>query len=432
MQHIDFTKMMKKYPLLDSKDVSFLNDFFNSEKVQEVLSEIDDVRKKKIKYWFIILAISVVSTLIYVFYSNKNIDFVNIFITWLGYLFLISLVWLIIWFFIFKKNKTLKWDLIPNFVKKMNENISYSQTSEYFTDSLANLKLIWMLKKYTRVDFMEDSIKYVVWDEYNKIWNSENEIIPDDKKNIEITWCEIKTSEKRTRHTKNWTQTYYVVTNHCYMMKVDFKNPKYIIKNAIKLFEDINDNYFKKASVVLWIQMAIIFIPLQFFSDDSDWWELFKIIFWYLENNLLLTITALVWMYIIIWFIYSYIRWKKRVKLENIEFEKEFDVYCDDQIESRKLLTPSFMYRLVDYVNKISRNRVYELYFHNNYFYVKYNILRSHWSWNYMNFSPWESVFTNLKDYVEFYLEIKNITALTQDLKLFYYDKWLMSNKIIK
>jgi hypothetical protein len=35
------------------------------------------------------------------------------------------------------------------------------------------------------------------------------------------------------------------------MMKVDFKNPKYIIKNAIKLFEDINDNYFKKASVVL-------------------------------------------------------------------------------------------------------------------------------------------------------------------------------------
>jgi hypothetical protein len=50
MQHIDFTKMMKKYPLLDSKDVSFLNDFFNSEKVQEVLSEIDDVRKKKIKY----------------------------------------------------------------------------------------------------------------------------------------------------------------------------------------------------------------------------------------------------------------------------------------------------------------------------------------------------------------------------------------------
>jgi hypothetical protein len=40
-----------------------------------------------------------------------------------------------------------------------------------------------------------------------------------------------------------------------------------------------------------------------------------------------------------------------------------------------------------------------------------------------MNFSPWESVFTNLKDYVEFYLEIKNITALTQDLKLFYYDK---------
>jgi hypothetical protein len=40
-----------------------------------------------------------------------------------------------------------------------------------------------------------------------------------------------------------------------------------------------------------------------------------------------------------------------------------------------------------------------------------------------MDFSSWKSVFKNLEDYVEFYLELKNIANLTTDLKLFYYDK---------
>ena len=40
---------------------------------------------------------------------------------------------------------------------------------------------------------------------------------------------------------------------------------------------------------------------------------------------------------------------KKVVKLEDVEFEKHFEVYGTDQIESRYLLTPSFMQRLLDY-----------------------------------------------------------------------------------
>ncbi|MBT3729349.1 DUF3137 domain-containing protein [bacterium] len=82
-------------------------------------------------------------------------------------------------------------------------------------------------------------------------------------------------------------------------------------------------------------------------------------------------------MFFVIWFIFSYFREKKRIKLENIDFEKEFDVFGDDGIESRKLLTPSFMYRLVDFVNKINHKRVYEMFFHDNYFYLKYNFLKT-------------------------------------------------------
>ena len=40
---------------------------------------------------------------------------------------------------------------------------------------------------------------------------------------------------------------------------------------------------------------------------------------------------------------------KNVIKLEDIEFEKYFEVYGTDQVESRYILTPAFMRRLVDY-----------------------------------------------------------------------------------
>ncbi|MCR4880799.1 MAG: DUF3137 domain-containing protein [bacterium] len=43
---------------------------------------------------------------------------------------------------------------------------------------------------------------------------------------------------------------------------------------------------------------------------------------------------------------------KKAVKLEDVDFEKSFEVYGSDQIESRYLLTTAFMRRLLDYKNK--------------------------------------------------------------------------------
>lgn len=42
----------------------------------------------------------------------------------------------------------------------------------------------------------------------------------------------------------------------------------------------------------------------------------------------------------------------KRVILEDPIFEKKFDVYSDDQVESRYLLTPSFMERLIEIHNE--------------------------------------------------------------------------------
>ena len=422
---------MKEYSLLESGDVSFLNKFFNSEETQEILTIIDNDRKKKIRYYLIILLIWFVTAwpILYFFGWFREILVIALFSILM--LMCYMLVWLIISFFVFKKTKTIKWDLLPMFVKQINNNINYSEDANLFVDSFSKLKNIWLLHNYDRVDLEEDSIKYIIWDEDNWVWSFSDKTVLEWEENIVITWCEIKTSKKKTRRTKNGTQTYYVTNNHCYIMKIDFKNPKFVLKNSIKLLEDINDNFYKKAIAVLWIQITC-FVPLWFLASDEQWgWLAWRIIELAIDNYFI-SIVWLIWMYTIIWFIYSYIKWKKRVKLENIEFEKEFDVYSEDQIESRKLLTPSFMYRLVDYVNKINKDRVYEMYFHKNIFYVKFNFLRTGWTKNYMEISKWKNVFNNLEDYVEFYLELKNITALTKDLKLFYYDKWLMTSKVIK
>ena len=133
----------------------------------------------------------------------------------------------------------------------------------------------------------------------------------------------------------------------------------------------------------------------------------------------------------LIWFIYSKFLDKKRIKLENIEFEREFDVYSEDQIESRKILTPSFMYRILDFANKINKNRVYEFFFLWDEIYIKYDLLKS-WKSSFMeiDFSKWQDYI--LRSFLEFYLEIKNITEIAKDLNIFYFDKWSFSKEILK
>lgn len=422
MYNFDFNKISWKYPLLDTKDISFLNDFFNSSEIQLLLEEVEKIRKIKVKTFYLIFIFWIFIMISLILSWKFVIE--SLFWIWIFSFVIFCIIWWITLHLLYRKSKTLKNDLLPKFVSKINWDISYSQDSKYFTQSLDELRNIGLLKNYTRVNYIEDSIKYVIWENISgTLWENEKSIL--------ITWAEIKTEEKRTRHTKNWTQTYYVVTNHCYIMKVKFNNPRFILKNSIKLLEDVNDNIAKKFISVFVIEIFIVgaFLYLFSFINDSS---LISNFINYLISNYLVFVVLLLWIFVCIWFVYSYIISNKRVKLENIEFEKEFDVYCDDQIESRKLLTPSFMYRLVDYVNKISRNRVYEMYFVNDYFFVKYNILKSHDSYKYMEFSITKSVFKNLEDYVKFYLEIKNIAWLVGDLKLFYYDKWMMNSEVIK
>lgn len=57
-----------------------------------------------------------------------------------------------------------------------------------------------------------------------------------------------------------------------------------------------------------------------------------------------------------------------QVKLEDVEFEKIFEVYSNDQVEARYLLTTAFMSRLVDYT-KEKKSSIYVI-FHSGYIYL--------------------------------------------------------------
>ena len=86
-------------------------------------------------------------------------------------------------------------------------------------------------------------------------------------------------------------------------------------------------------------------------------------------------LTILAVMLVITYQVYSRIINKNRVKTENSEFEKKFDVYCTDQVTSRAILTPSFMYKIFDFVNRISKRRIYEFFFIDKTIYIKLNLM---------------------------------------------------------
>lgn len=73
-----------------------------------------------------------------------------------------------------------------------------------------------------------------------------------------------------------------------------------------------------------------------------------------------------------------------------------------NEIETRKILTPSFIY-------------------------IKNDI-----DGEFLEMSFFKSSLKNLQDYAEFYLEIKNILDLATDLKLWFYDNWYSSTYLIK
>jgi hypothetical protein len=106
----------------------------------------------------------------------------------------------------------------------------------------------------------------------------------------------------------------------------------------------------------------------------------------------------------------SWFKRKTRVKLEDVEFEKLFEVYSEDQIEARYILSTSLMRRIVEYKRKTG----HEIYiaFNNNKIFVAVRIARD-------LFEP--RIFTTLYDIkplYSYYNDLMMVISIVDELNL--------------
>lgn len=106
-----------------------------------------------------------------------------------------------------------------------------------------------------------------------------------------------------------------------------------------------------------------------------------------------------------------------------MEFEKIFDVKCDDQVTSRMILTPAFMDRIVTFVNKTGNQ--YEFLLQNNVMYIKRQIIGK-----YLEAGTERNMLTNVSGFVDFYSDMREIILFAHDMNLMYLSNTNTSTKI--
>lgn len=98
------------------------------------------------------------------------------------------------------------------------------------------------------------------------------------------------------------------------------------------------------------------------------------------------------------------------IKLEDVEFEKEFAVYGDDQIEARYILTHSLMKRITDFKKKTKKNLYFSFIGSNIYVAIPYTKDL---------FEP--KIFKTLKDFEpieEYYTDLAHAIGIVEELNL--------------
>lgn len=402
MKITNFSYLYDDFPLINEKDKDILNSVFkNKEDILESISFIEKI-ESIVKYLLYLIFGS--SIFIYLIMQNKIYI-----IYWLVFLIPAIILVVILNLKIEKESKKLKLvskkeELKNDIISKIDKNIKYSKSAEFYPWWLEELKEMWLLSDYDRLDYQEDSI-LMNYDDINN-----NNL-------IEIIWKEIKTSNKD--RTEKW-RVIYITSNHFYILKVKLNNPKYNLTSDIKIIKDFNEKYPIKKQLFLIFKIVAIFILISVVTIYYDF-IIFSITLSILKAILLILIVK------VIYSIYYFSKTKnERIKLENKDFENKFDVYSKDEIEAKKILTPTNIQRIYEYTNRINKKRVYEFYFKNNFIFIKLDFKQNKYNFfegNYLNIKNSWNVREQVKDIINFYQEIKSIKILFEDLKLIDYIK---------
>lgn len=285
--------------------------------------------------------------------------------------------------------KNLKSEIISRFLKILEADAKYSPGIEHGF-GFNHLVSKGLLSSYDRVDTQEDSFEFT----HSK-----------DGKSISVRGLEIMTSEMRGTG-KNRRR---VTTNRCFLMKGDYPETKFKIEKNILIKTDAMDSIGQ--NLVVFAAPAFFAFVYSFKEFNSAGGSNIA------QNNsfeasMVISIAAGA----VVWFLFRYFMNKNRVKLENVAFEKLFDVKCEDQIVSRMVLTPAFMDRLLQFVERTRGS--YEFLFDGDVLYVK-KILTG----GFLEVNGFKNVKGNTKMFLKWYAEIKEAVSLISDTGVLVFSK---------
>lgn len=287
-----------------------------------------------------------------------------------------------------KAETNVKSTVISEFLKLMEKNSSYSTGKEHAFD-FTTLAHNGFLNSYDRVDAEEDSFHFV----HEK-----------DGKSIDVRGMELRTSEIRGSG-KNRRR---VTTNQCFLLKGDYPETRFKISKRITIKGDMADS--------VAVQIASFLGPAAVFMFVANGNGAVKKVFATLENPFYASIAASLVLGTVTWHIARWFANNNRVKLENVAFEKLFDVKCEDQIMSRRVLTPAFMDRLVGFVAK-TKGR-YEFMFENETLYVKKFLNGS-----FLEINVMKNLSENVGMFIGWFAEIKEVVSLIADTGVLIYSR---------
>lgn len=274
----------------------------------------------------------------------------------------------------------IKEKVLTKLSKELYSGLEYDAGQKYAFWDIGELRSKWFLHSYDRIDTIEDSLGFKA---------------QKDGKHIVVQGYELKTSEVRGSG-KNRKR---VTTNHCYLLKVRFPQVRIPLTNDLFIRTDEADSVTGSLGYALIGGCIGGFIGI-FLSEFS---------------GMLAICITLIGVAIGYFWRRSYID-THRVKLENLEFEKLFDVQCEDQVTSRMIVTPAFMDRLVTLAKQ--SNYRYELLYRSNCFYIKWNIRSS-----YLEVNTWKNMTTNVTTFLDWYLQMREILSFIFDMRMMYFSK---------
>ena len=400
MWNINLMKFKKDFSkwFISKEELQAIQDYFNQDLFQDIIKEKEQ-QYQKIKpilwiLWFIFIVWNALFLIWWFFAGNilfsiLMILLISYFISKLDISSEKSILQKI--YSLFSKNEdseeTKKEEkLFSQFVEKMFDWAKFSITNKYFNDTVQQIKdKTNMLRSYHRVDQFGNSLKKEIKENWKTIAN--------------MQWIEIKTKKRKRTRTKNWTRTRIVTVDHVYLQKISLNTEE-------KVFDWMQIIHKKSLFEKLIIFLFVIPFVLIFFII---WWSMSSIEQLWIVWAVILLAILVSW-----WWWYFFRKWKK-VNLEDIEFEKKFDIYAQDQNKARNFLDSRTINSIKDLYQKFP-NKKFNFYFEWNEIYIFIHLNK-----DFLNL--WNYLFLNrtLKEYVNFYVLTREVIDIPKNLNINYH-----------